>query len=977
VLVPDGYQAIDFRQRMAEQGGTLGVHVSTFGSLLREILEGSGKSVPLAPPALIQLLIRQAIQEVHQAGKLSHYAGIREKPGFVNALQSRFAELKRGLVYPETFVEYASNQAQPLQELAHIYTAYQAKLQQLGWADPEGLSWLAVEHLSEHPEWQPEWPLMVLDGFDSFTQPQLLVLSLLSEKATEIIITLPGTSEMSRSVHRRFADTLGKLKSLTNGVELDEDFEPRLTVPLALLEKHLGSGSNEPIDGENQISLLEARSPADEVREALRWLKALIKRKNVDLRQTAVIVPDPVRYLPHLRAVADEFGLPVHLSVGQVLADTPLFSALTSLLQLSPQDFPRRMLLDTLRSPYFDLEKFSLSPQDSDYLDVLSRRRQVVGGSAVWLESLAALEKIIQGEDLLEEDGQTPRLPTGTRAEELGESLAALFSRLSVPKESRTIRQWIAWLEDLLDDLKFIQTHKLESDQAAQDSFRQILRDLVLAEVIVKASCMKYRAFVELLHDNATRVEVAEPSWPTKPAILVLRTIEGRGIRHQAVAILGLSEGIFPRTQKADPFLDEETRAALGLDSAFDPYQHGLFYQAITRSDQYLLLTRPYLAPDGEPWAPSPYWEDVKCLLIEAPRKILPEASRDIADACSPQEALAWAMQTHRIPKPVKDDLLARAERVLHGREVLESRVAEDVEGEFNGVLKDVAGSLQWLVGENAIWSASRLESYTTCPHMFLTANLLRLETQEEPALGLDAAQLGTLLHRILERVYQETDDPSDLTALLESLETLAVEEFAQAPEREGFRPTPLWEQEQVELTDNLVKTVEALHEKSVGWLPVGYEAAFGIGDAPYLEIQFGDKVIRLRGLIDRVDRDQAGNLRIIDYKTGSGKLSPKDLENGMRLQLPLYALAARDALGMGEPKDGFYWAILAGKQSSLRLEKYGFKAAVEMALEYVRKAVVGVGEANFSPVPPPGGCPEYCPASGWCWQYAPGRRWI
>ena len=447
-------------------------------------------------------------------------------------------------------------------------------------------------------------------------------------------------------------------------------------------------------------------------------------------------------------------------------------------------------------------------------------------------------------------------------------------------------------------------------------------------------------------------------------------------MRFQAVAILGLSEGIFPRTQRADPFLNEETRAALGLESAFNPYQHGFFYQALTRSDQYLLLTRPYLAMDGEPWAPSPYWEDVQRLLSEEPLKVHPEGARDIADACSPHEALAWAMQVRKIPPPVKEDLLERAERVLHGREVLEKRTMVEAGGSFNGQLGEIKESLGWLIDRDALWSASRLETYATCPHMFMAANLLGLEVQAEPEPGFDATQLGTVLHRILERVYQETQDPQDLEGLLKSLAIIAEEEFAQAPEREGFRPTISWAQEQLELSENLTATIEALHEKSAGWIPTGHEAAFGIGGTPPLEIDLEPYLVRLRGFIDRVDRDASGNLRIIDYKTGGSKLAPKDLEKGVRLQLPLYALAARDALGLGEPQEGFYWKILAGDWSSLRLGRYGFDEAVQVALEHVRAVMEGVERADFGPKAPEGGCPDYCPASGWCWQYVATVRW-
>ena len=58
-----------------------------------------------------------------------------------------------------------------------------------------------------------------------------------------------------------------------------------------------------------------------------------------------------------------------------------------------------------------------------------------------------------------------------------------------------------------------------------------------------------------------------------------------------------------------------------------------------------------------------------------------------------------------------------------------------------------------------------------------------------------------------------------------------------------------------------------------------------------------------LRGFIDRVDRAPRTALAYIDYKTaGPERLLQAAVTEGKRLQLPLYALAARDALGVGRP---------------------------------------------------------------------------
>ena len=97
----------------------------------------------------------------------------------------------------------------------------------------------------------------------------------------------------------------------------------------------------------------------------------------------------------------------------------------------------------------------------------------------------------------------------------------------------------------------------------------------------------------------------------TSLAIQVLSIFEARGLRFQAAALVGLAEGIFPSVERADPFLSEDVRAELGMEPRLGQDQAGIFDQLVTRANQKLLLTRPYLAQDGEGWEASPFWNAV------------------------------------------------------------------------------------------------------------------------------------------------------------------------------------------------------------------------------------------------------------------------------------------------------------------------------------------------------------------------------
>jgi len=275
-------------------------------------------------------------------------------------------------------------------------------------------------------------------------------------------------------------------------------------------------------------------------------------------------------------------------------------------------------------------------------------------------------------------------------------------------------------------------------------------------------------------------------------------------------------------------------------------------------------------------------------------------------------------------------------------------------------------------------WSASRLESYRSCPFQFFVRHVLGLEPRGEPGEGLDVSQLGDIFHRVLEHVYQAegVHDPSNLQQLLTALPEAARQVLDAAPEVEGFRVTAWWQQTREEIVDKVRRSLEALHSPAIqaDFVPYAHEQRFRKASA--LKVVDGTDHFFLHGMIDRVDRTPDGRLRIIDYKSGG----PWDYDNaavaeGKKLQLPLYALAARDALQLGRIEDGFYWHVQHVRASPFSLRGFAKcegRDALEVAVERAWEAVRGVRGGRFRPEAPDDGCPDYCPAAVFCWRYRP-----
>ena len=278
------------------------------------------------------------------------------------------------------------------------------------------------------------------------------------------------------------------------------------------------------------------------------------------------------------------------------------------------------------------------------------------------------------------------------------------------------------------------------------------------------------------------------------------------------------------------------------------------------------------------------------------------------------------------------------------------------------------------------------MESFNKCSFMFFASNLLSLEEIKPPEPGFDPAQRGSMYHSILEKTFRSAEDPTDLYNLIASLDPVARETFKRAPEDYDFRPSTLWQAEQDEMISKLEKTIEELVGQSQGWIPYKFEQRFGKTPATVLTVDTKIGQLKIAGFIDRIDRKidrihhKDDDLRIIDYKTGSSNFSINDLLEGFVLQLPVYALAAQEALNLGQATHGFYWRINAAEPSSLKLEKVkyehetGPQAAYKIALENIEQIVRHVRAGEFPPKPAKGSCPTYCVAAAWCWRYHPAR---
>lgn len=978
VVVPNPQKAAYFKYRLAEASGGMGIRVGVFRNFYQEVLEEQGSFVPVITPALSHRLIQETVREAHAAGELTHYAAIKDKPGFLSVLRDAFAELRSAMVRPAAFLEYAREASPSRRELAILYDRFLTRLETLGWVDGEGQAWQAIEALENNPTLASRLSLVIADGFTSFTAAQRQFLKLLGQQAGELLITLTGEVGSTRQVDGRSFDVLKDLQTDLSPEIHELKASPQLPEEILHMQQHVLDPGEIKQQDTLKPFLLEARTQADEAREALRWIKQLHVREHIPLGACAIYTANLEMYQPLLRSAADEFGIKVHFSQADPLSESPAVLALLSLLRLPMEDYPTRSMLNTLRSPYFD---FGLEPKDLEDLENASQQAIVVNGKEQWGEAWPMLQRSQKNaEEHPDEERRRKNRLAGINLVALQAQLENFWLLFSKIDTRRSQSEWVAWLEDTFNGLGFYERITSQRDREACDSLGDALRALILSESVAGIEVVDYAQFIADLQGTLVGTPVQEPWEARRNAVFVDKMVQARGARYEAVVLLGLSEGLFPIVENPDPFLDENLREDLGLEPRIGRYQASTFHQAFTRANTHLLLTRPYLTEEGEQWEPSIYWEStIKLFSKNAVNKL--QSSKPLAqsDAASTQELLFWAVQQQNLQYSQNPELANRWNGLQKSHRILDARRAKRAQGMFEGNLSLLSDQLTSKFYPTYSWSASKLETYTACPFRFFIDGVLKMKAKEPPELGLDAAQRGSVYHHVLEVVYTRVNQEG--VSPLEILDTVAEEVFTTAPGKFDFRPSALWEVEKIELLKNLRNTLIELEDLRGEWETIGFEQKFGIKGTLPLELDIDGYTVLIRGVIDRLDKNPEGKLRVIDYKSGSTHFSPFDLHNGSRLQLPIYALAAQDALMLGEVEEGFYWSVKDAKASAIKLSSFAYEglkgpeAAYQVVREHIRDVLEGSKAGNFAPKSPKGGCPEYCPAISWCWRYEAGYK--
>jgi ATP-dependent helicase/DNAse subunit B len=883
LIVPTAADQARYRRELAEGGLALGVRVERFEGLLAEVLaRARERQAPLGALSRERVLARIA----------------DARPGMAGELARLLAELQAQRVTPERLrgalgalratQESPTSEPSALERLCDVFERYRLTLAKIRRADRETRVTRALDELRRKPALWDSVPVL-LYGFDDFTELQLDAIETLGG-VVGARVTVSLAYEAGRVAFAGRATTFQRLLPLADAhTELParaEHYAPHSRTALHHLERSLLNDEVSRVEPGDAVRLLEGGTPRAELELVAGEVRALLD-EGVPPEEIAIAHRSPESIAGLIDEVLVDFGIPYARRRRVMFVDTTVGRGLLGVLRCAVADGELEDLLAWLGAPGV-LEHREL-------LDRLEARalslgiRDALGARALWESEHWPLERI---DRVREATAKGPIALLDT----LSGELQRLFCAPHGP------------VAPVLDDEELDDARALVGARRALEELRELSRS---APDLAPSATELIEVLERLELSSGERLEMGR--------VAVVDPLSLRARRVRMVFACGLQEGVFPAPAAPHPLLDEQERRKLahasGLVLRGEPdalaAERYLLYALVSRPEERLTLSWHLADEEGAPLARSLFVEDV-CDLFSS--TLSERTARRVAGAAGwpgpGKPAGAMAMR--------ETALLTAAEGSLARTRSIAPLGDEHVLGELR---------------ERALWSASSLESWTSCPVKWFIERLLRagdLEPEPEPLArgGLAHAALKDTLERLRERNGSARLTPASVGLARRLLREVLVELEADyplsvAPERlPGARRRLQVDLERyLELAAEQASPLEPTYlELEFGFeretreqAPPEHEAEDAAQSLPPLELGEG---VLLRGRIDRIDLGSAGEAVVYDYK---GRFAPPGAKwlGGGSFQLALYMRAVERLLD--RTAVGGFYQPLAGRDIRAR----------------------------------------------------------
>ena len=835
----------------------------------------------------------------------------------IDMIMTQLTELKKhgvSLDNLETLKENIENTylESKLNDIYTVYSQFQEKIKNNYIDENDSLTILKEQLDSTNMFDNTE---IYIDEFVGFTKQEYDIIEKLLEKAYKVTILITSdelykTKDASNDIFYTNKETISKILKIAkdNNIKIEESVKQEEIYRFKNKElNHIEANLyNFPYKKFNEdvtnLKLFLANNQYSEVENIARTIVKLVRDEGYRYRDIAIITKNIDTYSNLCKAIFNEYNIPVYIDEKRDLSQNILVKYLISILDVFSKNWTYDSVINYIKSGFTNIS------QEDIYLLENYALEWNVRGSLWYKQDWNFRDADEKGEEQIAHLNELRR--------NIVDPLVKLKNNLSGKKSAKQISEnlYKFFIENKIDEILAEKINKLNEAQEVSISaeyetswkiIMQVLDEIVL---VFGDENITFETYMQIL-----KTGLGESKLGTIPMaqdeVTVGDVDRSRSHKIKIVFIIGLNDGMFPGTTKAEGFLNDADRQKIlekGIELAkgtVDRIYEDNFniYKAFTTAEEKMYLSYSSSDMEGKSLRQS--------ILVSRIKKIfakLQEESDIIqrkSEICTKQntfEELLINLRDFRDGKEIDPiwfkiynifdndtewkPKLESAIKALSYTNVPEKITKENVEKMYGDVLKT---------------SVSRLEQYSSCPFSYYLKYGLKLNEKE--TFNLEAVDTGTFMHDVIDSFFARLDEQE---INIKQITDEEIEEIV----------TDII-QDKLNLNKNYIYTVSAKYKILAGRLKkvvttsmkyivqsikqsefevFGHEIEFG-GKGQYkpITVKTDDgKRVEIIGKIDRVDilKNPDGTyVRIIDYKSSIKNIDLNQVVSGLQLQLLTY----------------------------------------------------------------------------------------
>lgn len=743
-----------------------------------------------------------------------------------------------------------------------------------------------------------------VDEFYGFTPQEFVIFEELLKKCNEMFVTvtldkIEKNSKKESDIfyfNRKYAKKILEIgerqKSKMELIYLDQTHRFR-NLELSTLEKNLQETGGKFEKKTEQIALFLANNPYSEVENVAKNIHNLVKNCGYKYREIGIITNDIENYAEDVKAIFGKYEIPIFIDEKKDLNQNILIKYLLSLLDIFTNYWSYEAVFQYLKIGLLDF-----SYEDICVLENYCRKWGIRG--AKWYTRAFDYEPMNEKQEKLEKMRQQI-------VEPLLAFKQSFMENKTVLELTQTIYEFLIEnhvIENL--DAKIKKYHKIEVSNEYNTSYKiliGILQEMVSLFGEQKITFEKYK---ELLMAGIQASELGKI--PATQDQVILGDIDRtRSHKIKVLFVLGMNDGMFPRNNTQEGFLNDNDRnilaengielAKTSLENIYESQFN--IYRTLTIPEEKLFLSYCSSDKSGKAIRPS--------IILKKLKRIFPNLMQD-SDIISKSYTITNEKATFEEALQMYQEYLAGAEIEEKWKELLiyfyhqkKEEFSKAISGMYytNQAEEMSVQNIQRMYGTNLKTTISRLENYRKCPFSFHMKYGLKLK--ENDNFQMTTIDTGSFMHEVIDAFFGYIDEKEfDLKTISEEEMKQIVhhllDEILQTSRYYIFSSSAKYRRMTRRLKEVVLQSMKYIlySLKYSDFEPIGHEVEFG-EKSQYQPIKLtldSGEDIEIVGKIDRVDVGKLNDkeyIRIIDYKSQVKRLDLNQVVTGLQIQLITY----------------------------------------------------------------------------------------